>query len=106
MGVVNLPSSGDYWSLHPHMPQHSVMTELGMSRSCFYFMRQHFHIYDNKEINVEEKEGDDEENISKEEDATDELYLECVVHDEEDEYESDEEDAEDCNAGESDEGSP
>eukprot|EP00957_Ditylum_brightwellii_P165824 12624903-Ditylum_brightwellii.AAC.1 len=95
MGVVNLPSKGDYWSSHPCMPQHSVMTELSMSRNCFYFMWQHFHIYDNEEIDVEEEEGDDEENISEEKDATDELYLERMVRDEEDEYESDEEDEED-----------
>eukprot|EP00957_Ditylum_brightwellii_P011028 836068-Ditylum_brightwellii.AAC.1 len=82
------------------------MTELGMSRDRFYFVWQHFHIYDNEEINVEEEEGDDDENISKEEDAGDELYLERVVCDEEDEHESDKEDEEGCNAGESDEGSP
>eukprot|EP00957_Ditylum_brightwellii_P168860 12852782-Ditylum_brightwellii.AAC.1 len=98
MGVVNLPSTGDYWLSHPCMPQHSLMTELGMSHDHFYFLWQHFHIYDNKEINEEEEEGDDEENISKEEDAADDLYLERVVHDEEDEYKSDEEDEEDCNA--------
>eukprot|EP00957_Ditylum_brightwellii_P077566 5894467-Ditylum_brightwellii.AAC.1 len=68
MGVVNLLSTGDYWSSYSCMPQHSMMTEL------------------------EEKEGDDEENISEEEYATDELYVECVVRDEEDEYKSDEED--------------
>eukprot|EP00957_Ditylum_brightwellii_P190414 14494571-Ditylum_brightwellii.AAC.1 len=78
MGVVNLPSTGDYWSSHPCMPQHSVMTELGMLRNHFYFMWQHFHIYNNKESNVEKEEGDNEENISEEEDATDELYLERV----------------------------
>eukprot|EP00957_Ditylum_brightwellii_P197691 15061194-Ditylum_brightwellii.AAC.1 len=61
-------------------------------------MWQHFHIYDKEEINVEEEEGDGKENISKEEDATDELYLECVIHDDEDDCESDEEDEEDCNA--------
>eukprot|EP00957_Ditylum_brightwellii_P194787 14837053-Ditylum_brightwellii.AAC.1 len=69
-------------------------------------MRQQFHIYDNEEINVKEEEGGDEENISKEEDAGGELYLEHVVCDKEDEYESDKEDEEGCNAGESDEGSP
>eukprot|EP00957_Ditylum_brightwellii_P096191 7328098-Ditylum_brightwellii.AAC.1 len=69
-------------------------------------MWQHFHIHDNEEINVEKEEGDEEENISKEEDAADELYLEHVVCGEEDEYKSDEEDEEDCDAGESDEGSP
>eukprot|EP00957_Ditylum_brightwellii_P153637 11692331-Ditylum_brightwellii.AAC.1 len=78
MGVVSLPSTGDYWSSHPCMPKHSVMTELGVSHNSFYFMCQHFHIYDNEEINVEEEEGNDEENISKEEDAADELYLEHV----------------------------
>eukprot|EP00957_Ditylum_brightwellii_P182353 13891890-Ditylum_brightwellii.AAC.1 len=62
----------DYWSSHPCMPKHSVMTELDMSRNRFYFMWQQFHIYDNEEINGEEEEGDDEENISKEEDAADE----------------------------------
>eukprot|EP00957_Ditylum_brightwellii_P106593 8132038-Ditylum_brightwellii.AAC.1 len=72
MGAANLPSMGDYWSSHSCMPQHSVMTELGMSHNRFYFMWQHFHIYDKEEINVEEEEGDDEENISEEEDATDE----------------------------------
>eukprot|EP00957_Ditylum_brightwellii_P080309 6108171-Ditylum_brightwellii.AAC.1 len=86
MGVVNLPSTGDYWSSHPCMPQYSVMTKLSMSCNHFYFMWQHFHIYDNKDINVEEEEGDDEENINKEEDATDELYLEHVVRNEEDVY--------------------
>eukprot|EP00957_Ditylum_brightwellii_P068940 5232611-Ditylum_brightwellii.AAC.1 len=86
MGVANLPSTGDYWSSHPCMPQHSAMTKLGMS---------------------EEEEGYDKENISEEEDTTDELYLERVVrNEEEDECESDEEDEEDCNDGESDEGSP
>eukprot|EP00957_Ditylum_brightwellii_P185363 14114382-Ditylum_brightwellii.AAC.1 len=59
-----------------------------------------------EEFNVEEEEGNDEENISKEEDATDELYLECVVRDEQDDCKSDEEDEENCNEGESDEGSP
>eukprot|EP00957_Ditylum_brightwellii_P086572 6586514-Ditylum_brightwellii.AAC.1 len=78
MGVVNLPSMGDYWSSHPCMPQHSVMTKLGMLCNFFYFMWQHFHINENKEINVEEEEGDDEENINEEEDATDKLYLEHV----------------------------
>eukprot|EP00957_Ditylum_brightwellii_P196498 14972069-Ditylum_brightwellii.AAC.1 len=106
MGVVNLPSTGDYWLSHPCMPHHSVMTEHGMSRDHFYFMWWHFHIYDNKEIDVEEEEGDDEESISKEEYTADEWYLEHVVHDEEYEYENDEEEDEDCNAGESDEGSP
>eukprot|EP00957_Ditylum_brightwellii_P198904 15160500-Ditylum_brightwellii.AAC.1 len=96
----------NYWLSHPCMPKYSVMTELGMSRNCFYFLWRHFHIYDNEEINVKEEDGDDEENISKEEDAGDEVYLECMVHDEEDEYESDKEDEESCNAGESDEGSP
>eukprot|EP00957_Ditylum_brightwellii_P024727 1867999-Ditylum_brightwellii.AAC.1 len=61
-------------------------------------MWQHFHIYDNEEINAEEEEGDDEENISEEEDADDELYLDHVVHGKEDEYESDKEDEEGCNA--------
>eukprot|EP00957_Ditylum_brightwellii_P063492 4819594-Ditylum_brightwellii.AAC.1 len=60
------------------------MTELGMSRNCFYFMWQHFHIYDKESINVEEGEGNDEEKISEEEDTTDELYLEHVVPDEKD----------------------
>eukprot|EP00957_Ditylum_brightwellii_P193359 14722898-Ditylum_brightwellii.AAC.1 len=98
--------NGDYWLSHPYMPQHSVMTELGMSRNRFYFMWQYFHIYDNEEINVEEEEWGGEENISKEEDAADELYLECMVHDEENEYESDEENEDDCNVCESAEGSP
>eukprot|EP00957_Ditylum_brightwellii_P170498 12977798-Ditylum_brightwellii.AAC.1 len=69
-------------------------------------MWRHYHIYGNEEINVEEEEGNHEENISKEEDAGDELYLERVVCDKEDEYESNEEDEEGCNAGESEEGSP
>eukprot|EP00957_Ditylum_brightwellii_P149464 11382225-Ditylum_brightwellii.AAC.1 len=72
MGVVNLLSMGDYWSSHPCMPQHSVMIELGIPRNCFYLMWQHFHIYDNKDIDVEEEEGHDEENISKEKDTADE----------------------------------
>eukprot|EP00957_Ditylum_brightwellii_P155190 11813931-Ditylum_brightwellii.AAC.1 len=95
MGVMNLPSTGDYGSSHPCKPQHSVMTELGMSCHHFYFMWQHFYIYDKEEINVEEEAGDDEENISEEENATDELYLDRVVRDEEDDYKSDEEDEED-----------
>eukprot|EP00957_Ditylum_brightwellii_P022554 1701406-Ditylum_brightwellii.AAC.1 len=78
MQVVNLPSIGDYWSSYPCMPQHSVMTDLGMLCNHFYFMWQHFHIYDNQEINVEEEEEDDKENISEEEDAAHELYLEHV----------------------------
>eukprot|EP00957_Ditylum_brightwellii_P001511 117726-Ditylum_brightwellii.AAC.1 len=107
MGVVNLPLKGDYWSSHPCKPRYSVMTKLGMSCNCFYFMWQHFHIYDKDDIHVEEEEGGDKENISKEEDMTDELYLECVVHDKEkDNYESDKENEEDCDAGESNEGSP
>eukprot|EP00957_Ditylum_brightwellii_P181161 13799290-Ditylum_brightwellii.AAC.1 len=60
-------------------------------------MWQHFYIYniyDKEEINVEEEEGMTK-NISKEEDMTDELYLEHVVCDgEEDECESDKEDEE------------
>eukprot|EP00957_Ditylum_brightwellii_P025868 1957013-Ditylum_brightwellii.AAC.1 len=72
MEVMKLPSTGDYWSSHLCMPQHSVMTELGMSCDCFYFMWQPFHIYDKEEIKVKEEERDDEENISEEEDATDE----------------------------------
>eukprot|EP00957_Ditylum_brightwellii_P122751 9360635-Ditylum_brightwellii.AAC.1 len=78
MGVVNLPSTGDYWSSHPCMLQHSATTELGMSCNCFYFMWQCFQFYDKEEINIDEEEEDDEENISGEEDATDELYLEHV----------------------------
>ena len=56
MGVVSLPSTTDYWSSHPCMPKHSVMTELSMSHDCFYFMWQHFHIYGKEEINVEKEE--------------------------------------------------
>eukprot|EP00957_Ditylum_brightwellii_P070181 5331624-Ditylum_brightwellii.AAC.1 len=49
----------------------------------------------------------DEENISEEEDMTDELYLECMVcNEEKDECQSDKEDEEDYDAGESDGGSP
>eukprot|EP00957_Ditylum_brightwellii_P111296 8487604-Ditylum_brightwellii.AAC.1 len=107
MGVVNLPSKGDYWSSHPCMSQHSVMTKIGILLNCFYFMWQHFHIYDKDNIHVEKGDGGDKENISNEEDTTDELYLEHVVNDEEeDDCESDKEDEEDCDAGESDEGSP
>eukprot|EP00957_Ditylum_brightwellii_P165007 12562814-Ditylum_brightwellii.AAC.1 len=59
------------------------------------------------EIHVEEEKGSGKENISEEEDMTDELYLEHVACDEEkDDCESDKEDEEDCNASESDEGSP
>eukprot|EP00957_Ditylum_brightwellii_P127303 9706611-Ditylum_brightwellii.AAC.1 len=55
----------------------------------------------------EGERGGNNKNISEEEDITDELYLELVVHDEEeDDRESDKEDEEDCNAGEFDEGSP
>eukprot|EP00957_Ditylum_brightwellii_P209097 15360297-Ditylum_brightwellii.AAC.1 len=35
MGVASLPLTADYWSSHPGMPKHSVMTELGMSRDCY-----------------------------------------------------------------------
>eukprot|EP00957_Ditylum_brightwellii_P107380 8193860-Ditylum_brightwellii.AAC.1 len=95
-----------YWSLHPCMSKHSVIAEFGMSHHCFYFMWQHFHIYKEEVINVEEEEGGGKENVSEEEDMTDELCLECVVHDEEeDEFENDEEDEKDCNADESDDGS-
>eukprot|EP00957_Ditylum_brightwellii_P206552 15348975-Ditylum_brightwellii.AAC.2 len=41
----------------------------------------HFHIYEEEENKVEEEEGGDKENISKEEDMADKLYLEHVVHD-------------------------
>eukprot|EP00957_Ditylum_brightwellii_P139706 10647262-Ditylum_brightwellii.AAC.1 len=102
---MNLPLKGDYWSSQPCIPQHSVMTKLGMSRDCFSlcgniltFMIKTTFMWMRK---------DDKENISKEEDIIDELYLEHVVHDEgEDDCESDKEDEEDCDTGESDEGLP
>eukprot|EP00957_Ditylum_brightwellii_P150011 11424490-Ditylum_brightwellii.AAC.1 len=104
MGVMSFLLKGDYWSSHPCMPKHFVMTELGMPFSHFYSMWQHFCLYKREDIKVEEEEGNEKDHTSKEEDMINELYLECVVHnEEEDECESDEEDKED--AGESDEGS-
>ena len=82
-GIVRLPSKRDYWSKHPILPTHSIMTELGMNRPRFEFIFRHFHVNTVTDDEVHAAADESEDDIERDNEGS----RERVQHEQDNEQE-------------------
>ena len=46
MGVARMPTVADYWSTAPHMPEHPLVKNSGMTLTRFQQLKRYLHISD------------------------------------------------------------
>ena len=90
-GIVVLPSKSDYWSTTEWMPQHSIVSEFGMTRRRFEFIWRHFHpSFESSDDTEDERKEEEEEEEDTIEEALVSIGFERVQREQDDNMESNE----------------